>query len=982
MRRIFTLGLSLVLGLSAYSQVLTQEHDFNKDITPYHDALDAQNGITGISGNSQIAWRNFISKYPSWGARFGRFTKLPHRAAGKAIVFSGGGNDPVAKAKAFMSQELGAFKIPLDELQSTRNYNDGKYINVDFKQIHQGKEILWSNVNVRFTQDLKIVGFTLDCYRNISDATIVLDANTAKHFAESAINTTIVNTDVDPSTKLFPLPTDKGFEMRPAYAVTVHTQDDKTTPGSYKTYVDAITGDILYRQNDVKHFGFKVKGDLYLTNLYGPMGNHPLKYLKVVQGGNTYYSDVNGVVTLAGAGPWNPTLSLEGKWCKIVTGANGTTVNSINPTNVNDGDSITYTQSSPDATERHLTCYYHVNEVHDYMKSKFPSFTGLDLSLLSRVDRTDGNCNAFYNGSSINFYTTANGCNALSLVSDVMYHEYGHGISDKFWTSQGSSFDNGAMGEGYSDTWAMCITKSPIIGPGFYINQPASYIRRYDINPKVYPNDIIGEVHADGEIIAGAWWDVAVNMSNTLSISMSDAVDTMSNIFAGSQFGLATGPDGQEGQVYFDILIDALQYDDNNNDITDGTPHFLDIVKAFGKHGIYLLSDSKLVNACETAQPAGAAFPVTAHVFASYPAFLGDVKMYYRVKGQTALDSLTLVTTNDTVYTATFPSSTAGTIYEFYYMATDVLGNKSAYGPIAPVFSTPFAQRNIPYYFAIGYLSMYLQNFEGTMTDWTIGNYTGDNATAGKWIVAVPISSQINGDTVQTGHDHSSGSGMCAVTGNAASASSSSGSADIDNGRTSMLSEEFDLSTYTNPVISYWRWFTNSQSPTTTGRKDRWMVYLMYPNSIALVERTFQPDVQWRQNLVPVDLSKGNKVRVLFVAEDSVQNGSGTLVEAAVDDIQILDLGPYATSVTNLNEAAVTVYPNPATTDLHIRTNELGAMKVSLVNALGQVVLSEEIRDYKNETVLSTASLSNGAYFLHIEINGKVSQQKVTIHHN
>ena len=106
-------------------------------------------------------------------------------------------------------------------------------------------------------------------------------------------------------------------------------------------------------------------------------------------------------------------------------------------------------------------------------------FTTMDNALTARVDRTDGDCNAFYNGTSINFYTTANGCNALSYVGDVMYHEYGHGINDKFWTSQGSSFDNGAMGEGYADVWAMSIIKNPFIGLGFFVNQPNSLIRRY-----------------------------------------------------------------------------------------------------------------------------------------------------------------------------------------------------------------------------------------------------------------------------------------------------------------------------------------------------------------------------------------------------------------------------------------------------------------------------------------------------------------------
>lgn len=115
---------------------------------------------------------------------------------------------------------------------------------------------------------------------------------------------------------------------------------------------------------------------------------------------------------------------MEGKFIKLVTGASGTTTATYSPTGVGAGAFVNFPHSSPDATERHMTCYYHANEVHDFMKSKFPLFTAMDNPLTTRVDRTDGDCNAFYNGNSINFYTTANGCNALSLVNTVIYHEY------------------------------------------------------------------------------------------------------------------------------------------------------------------------------------------------------------------------------------------------------------------------------------------------------------------------------------------------------------------------------------------------------------------------------------------------------------------------------------------------------------------------------------------------------------------------------
>ena len=71
-----------------------------------------------------------------------------------------------------------------------------------------------------------------------------------------------------------------------------------------------------------------------------------------------------------------------------------------------------------------------MNEIHDHLKSIFPTFTALDIPMETNVDEF-GTCNA-YDGSSINFYQAGlsqNGtdyCEATGNIADVVYHEYGH----------------------------------------------------------------------------------------------------------------------------------------------------------------------------------------------------------------------------------------------------------------------------------------------------------------------------------------------------------------------------------------------------------------------------------------------------------------------------------------------------------------------------------------------------------------------------
>lgn len=978
MKKILLFFIVIFSTMSLFAHNDEGQFNPNPNITPYHDAIDYLNGVTSTSFLSKPEWKAFIAKYPSWGARFSNYTQLPHRAFGEPISYPLGGNDPITKAKAFIQNELKDYRIPMDELVLTRNFNDTKFIHVDFKQVHQGKEVMWSNVGVRFSQDLKIVMFYLDAYKDIPKTNPAISQEEAIHIAEKAISTKIINSTVLPELKYFPLPNDGKTDLRLVYEVTVNTQDDEVLPGIYATYVDAINGQILYRQNKVNTIGFTVKGDIFPINSFDTKVSQPLPHLLVTINGTNYYTDENGVLNAPPAGPINPSIKLQGKYFKMVTGVNGNTVNDFTPVGVNNNDVVTYTPSNPNATERHINVYYHGNRIHDFMKMRLPLFTSMDNALTARVDRTDANCNAFYNGTSINFYTTAGGCNALSYVGDVVSHEYGHGITNVFWQSQGKNFSNGAMGEGYSDVWAMSLLKNPYIGKGFYVNQPNSLIRRYDINPKVYPQNIVGEVHADGEIIAGAWWDYAVNLSQ--SMPLSTAVDTMSQLFSRSHYGLANGPDGAEGQVYYDILIDALQYDDDNNNLNDGTPHFNEIVEAFARHGIYLLMNTTIEHGAWGVYNAGTQVTLDATAIADFPAFVGNMKMFYRKKGTATLDSL-LMTKSGNNFTGIFPSTTMGEIYEYYFDLYDNAGQYATSAPKQSKFSIASKERNLPYHHIIGYHTVSSIDFESNLNaEWQIG-VPSDNATAGKWVVDFPVGTFTNGAIVQTDKDHTSGTGKCAVTGNT-SPGAGVGTGDVDGGRTTLVSQEFDLSGYSSPIISYFRWFSNSQS-SSNPRKDPWRTYASYNNGNTWfqLERTFQPDVSWRKAVFVPDLNVGTKVRLMFIATDSVQGAAtGTWVEAAIDDIDILEIGNGPTGIKDIATLQSVVYPNPASSSLTILTNEKGKIKYTLTNSLSQVVLSQTNQvDLNNKIQIDVQGIPTGFYFLKLEQNGRHSIHKITI---
>jgi len=963
-----------ILILTAYGLPLfAHGDDPNENITPYNDALEATQGYKIQHLKKQAAWQSFLSQNPDWGARFNRYTQLPHRAFGTPIQLGNAQQDAVAKSMQFLQSQLAGFELPTHELISTRNFNDGKYINVDFKQVHHGMEVLWSRVMFRYSQNGDLVLFGLDAHRNIADnLPISLTAQQAQQSAESALIGTVTQSSVSTDKMVLPVPVDGKYEYHVVYEVLTETKDAGEIPGKYLSYVDAETAKVWYRDNEVKQIGFNVNADAYPTNLYNPSQLLELKNLRITSGGNTYYTDATGNATIPGTN-FTGTVHLDGRFCDIVTTQNGTTSPFIAPMGIMNNGTYTFPTANVEPQIQHFSAYYHVNEVHDFMKQQMPLFTTMDNPLTTRIDRNDGACNAFYNGNSINFYETAGGCNALSLVNTVVYHEYGHGISNQFYGSQGQNFSNGGMGEGYSDVWAIFLNDGPIVGQG--ISSTNSNIRRYDINPKVFPADITGAVHDDGEIIAGAWWD---------TYQYWGALDSISYLFGQSHYGLANAANGNEGELYFDILIDALQYDDDDNNISNGTPHFTFIVKGFADHGIYLLNNSEIQHSGLGYQVSGTPLTLDATVLSDFSPFVGDVTMRYRKRGTTGSSSI-VMNKSGLDYDVLFPSQTAGDIYEYYFDLADNTNSYDVAFPRNSEFPISTIQRNIPYYIMIGYTPKYQELFDGTAapSGWTIGNVNGDNATRGIWEHAVPVPSFGNiNDTstiVQTYSDANFGS-KCLVTGNAVSATASIGSADVDGGTTSVLSPSIDISSYNQPVLGYSRWYSNSQG--SNPRKDFWQVQVSYDGggNWFNVDRTLEPDRSWRWQVVPLFKSQGSNILVRFRASDIVQgNSGGSLVEAAIDAFEIYDLGETPVGTTDFEKLEMQVYPNPASESVTISLPGTDKGSYEILSSVGQVLNYKQFTSNQTAVKVQTSHLAGGIYYLRVYQAGKMSIEKLSI---
>lgn len=954
-------GLFLATVLLAFGG---GEHDHSHDVTFIKNRQRVLDDYEQQVLRESARWQSFLNNHGTWYVYFDEESKMPHRAYGEPIIVAGPSN-PLDKAMNFIQNNLQDFQIEISELELTGVSENGNYYFVNFEQHKQGVEVLFSRVTVKLDMEMRVVLFGLEYH---SEAELPQftpkDATQLEASAQQGLHD-IDRIDFDNEIKILPIPGDHSYEFRPVYAIVVHTVEGDM-PGEHHCLVDAETGVLHYRQNRIVQVGTDVKGSVSKLNATSPLIQEGLMYIYATIGGTLFEADYLGNIDYTPTTSTNVMVQLKSDWCNVQL--NGATPNFT--TTIAPGNTVINTDANfiPEAR----TAYFHTNLIHDSLKAHLPAFVGLDVSLNTNVQLTSGTCNAFYNGSSINFYTTAGGCYSLALFPDVVYHEYGHGITNRFWQQQGVSFQNGAIGEGYSDVWATYITQNPVLAQGWETTTSTTYIRRYDINPKVYPQDLVGQVHADGEIIAGCFWDLGLELNDPYA---------MMKLHTASYFGLPNGPSGTEGVLYTDILVDVLQEDDaiangGDNDITNGTPNDQAIVDAFAIHGITLLANSTLLHTPVQSAPIGATIDINSTIILDFPWALADAKLHYQLNESGNWLNTPMTNTSGFNWTAQIPAQPEGTLVAYYIALEDNNGNISNVKPAGANMTDP----TLPYFILVGYNQDHIEDFDFSQGAWQEGLPT-DDATTGEWIIDIPVPSfNASNGYVQPGIQTTPGGQICAVTGNAPNPNDGLGVNDLDGGITTLQSPPFDLTGMTNPIITYQRWYTNAAG--ADPNDDFWRVYVSNNGSNwVFIEETKRTDQQWRMNAIQLEnyITVSNTVYIRFVAADE---GDGSLVEAAVDDIII-----YNQSAIGLDElkelSYFNVYPNPASNyvivDFDVKNARMMTLSVSDVN--GRVLYSEYVsaKEQNNKIRLNTENYPSGMYQVTLSAGTEIQTKRISI---
>ncbi|PYE55243.1 M36 family metallopeptidase [Deinococcus yavapaiensis] len=127
--------------------------------------------------------------------------------------------------------------------------------------------------------------------------------------------------------------------------------------------------------------------------------------------------------------------------------------------------------------------------------------------------------------------------------AEVIVHEYGHAVHDAQVAGFGSSLEAGSIGEAFGDYLAVTVTTAVAQKYGApiktdlpcvadwdatsYTSKVPHCLRRIDKNKTVA--DMVGEVHADGEIWSRALWDIRVGLGARVA----------DRVIVNAQFGFA-----------------------------------------------------------------------------------------------------------------------------------------------------------------------------------------------------------------------------------------------------------------------------------------------------------------------------------------------------------------------------------------------------------------------------------------------------------
>jgi len=501
---------------------------------------------------------------------------------------------------------------------------------------------------------------------------------------------------------ILPIWTGTRWAYHEVIRVSVHASDPL---GQWWVYLDARTAAPVAREQKLRPVA-TVRFDVPERHPNSDRYDALAPELYVTEGGNPATTDLAGTLALT-ASPTTLDTTVDGPLVDVSNSA-GAGLTASFP--VADGDTIVWSESGSEYDDAQLSAFVHASLVKAYVREIDPGLTWLDQTIDVTVN-IEGSCNAASNGDSVFFLRSSAECQNTARLADVIYHEIGHSVHRQSLIPGVGAF-NSPLSEGISDYLASTIVDDSAMGRGFFhTDEP---LRELDPvgSEWTWPDDI-AEAHFTGRIIGGTLWDLRTSLMGTLGDEAGQ--DHTDRIWYESIRRAVDIPS---------MYPEALLYDDDDGDLTNGTPNGCEINAAFEAHG--LLDPGALGDASiELRQvPEGRQVALTQElaIFPGCPVDLESARLSWRLRQDPDTVEEHYMIFEDGAWVSTIPTQETGAVVEYQLALTYTNGTETAL-PInaADTWYQTFFGAVVPIYCLDGDADLGEWSFGGSGNNWSFG---------------------------------------------------------------------------------------------------------------------------------------------------------------------------------------------------------------------------------------------------------------------
>ena len=808
-----------------------------------------------------VGWST-LSQGPlaGWSVQWDKDTDVPVRMFGPGISAPGAmANRSVAEATAhaFLAAHLdvlapGAsiddFVLVADEVNPW-----GDVRTIAYAQHASGIPIVGAAVNFAFKNDrLALVGSTAlpNVVANVPFVPVMpqtIEASAAGWLAKAGYQVAIKSHG---SRVIVPMIYRHGdIDYRVAETVTVEATN---SPGAWEVWLDAGSATPIARHTLSSFATGTINFNVPDRGPQGTRGPKPAAFEHLTINGAAATTAIDGTVTWNTATPGTVSPGLSGTYETItnVAGALATTSLSLAA-----GGSVTWDLHTDEKGDAQLDSFVFENTVKHFVLTKLnPGLTWAMGNISVNVNENQ-TCNAYSTGDDIHFFIADTQCENTGRISDVVYHETGHSVHNNSVIPGAGQFE-ASLSEGLADTMSVSITGDPGLGRGFFVATPTMPLR--DLNPTVkkkYPQDYDGEPHDDGEIIGEALYDTRLALQTKLG--MTAGYDQTLKIYYGI---MQRSPDIPSS------FSEALLADDDDGNLSNGTPNICEISAAFAAHGLADASMTLGLTA-PVRDMYNVSFSVMPPMNGCTPATVASATLDWNPRGGQG-GSIPLVASGNT-WSAAIPTQPDNTVVE--YSVTITLSDNS-------MLVYPQNPADPKYQFYIGPTQV-IQcfDFESGLEGWT---HSGTPAQNDEWAVGAPMGvggdpKMAHGGTNVLGIDLGADDGMYSP-----------------NTMQWAESPDIDLKGATQVRLQYWRWLgvedgAYDHSPISVNGTQVWTNFAS--PGMPTTNEVNHVDKEWR--FQDVDLSAmnlGGKVKLRFELDS---DPGLQLAGWNIDDVCIVSIG-------------------------------------------------------------------------------------------